>query len=172
MCGCGRIGCLIYRFETFFFFCTVWDWKNRQTKEDVSPLKKCMVVERFRSSNPTLFSPSFSRPPTFSHTKSVIIAQETRITVTMLSLFLQKHDNYRKLSSIFSVILWHHERQGGGGCLGGSGGTKTCHPLCLTGPENSWFWSRFIIDFFFLRLCVFEWGHQQQWTPALSGRVR
>ena len=160
-----------------FFFCTVWGWKNRLTKEDVSPLKKkYMVVERFRSSNyPHFFSPSFSRPPTFSHTKSVIIAQETRITVTMLSLFLQKHDNYRKWSSIFFVILWHHERQGGGGCLGGSGGTKTCHPLCLTGPENSWFWGRFIIYiyiFFFLRLCVFEWGHQQQWTPALSGRVR
>lgn len=49
---------------------------------------------------PSFFSPSFSRL-TFSHTKSVIIAQKTRNTVTMLSLFLQKHDNYRKLSSIF-----------------------------------------------------------------------
>lgn len=76
------------------------------------------------------------------------------------SLWLCYHYSYKNMTTTgsypayFFVILWHHERQGGGGCLGGSGGTKTCHPLCLTGPENSWFWSRFIIDFFFASLCV------------------
>lgn len=35
---------------------------------------------------------------TFSHTRSVIIARETRNTVT--KLFLQKRDNHKKLSSI------------------------------------------------------------------------
>lgn len=36
--------------------------------------------------------------PTFSHTKSVIIAQETTNTYYVISI-LTKHDNYRKLSS-------------------------------------------------------------------------
>lgn len=55
---------------------------------------------------------------TFSHTKSVIIAQETRNTVTMLSL--QKHDNYRKLSSIIFLSSCDTTRgKGGGGSLGG-----------------------------------------------------
>lgn len=87
---------------------------------------------------------------TFSHTKSVIIAQETRNTVTMLSLFLQKHDNYRKLSSIlfFFVILWHHERQGGGGSLGGfrwalKSATGSVWPAQKT-HTGADYWSRFV----------------------------
>lgn len=59
-----------------------------------------MVLKRFLLIlRPSILSPSFFSISTFSHTKSVIIAQETRNTVTML--FLQKHDNHRKLSSIF-----------------------------------------------------------------------
>lgn len=90
-----------------------------------------MVLKRFLLIlRPSILSPSFFSISTFSHTKSVIIAQETRNTVTML--FLQKHDNHRKLSSIFFCHLVTPQRQGGGGSIGwfvreGWGDTQTCH---------------------------------------------
>lgn len=74
---------------------------------------------------------------TFSHTKSVIIAQETRNTVTMLSL--QKHDNYRKLSSIIFLSSCDTTRgkegeevQVGFGCV-----CRTRRGARLSGPANT-----------------------------------
>lgn len=148
--GCGRIGCLIYHFERerFFFccfclcfFCTAWDWKNKKN-ESLLKMHGCGAIQLIELA--LIFLSLLLSSSTFSHTKSVIIAQDTRNTVTMLSLFLQKHDNYRKLSSIFFCHHWHHERLGEGGSFGGFGGTKTCHRLRRTGPENSWFWSRLL----------------------------
>lgn len=53
---------------------------------------------------PVVFLSLLLSSSTFSHAKSVIIAQETRNTVTMLSLFLQKHDNYRIQHNFFVVL--------------------------------------------------------------------
>lgn len=111
--SCGRIG-LIFRFERFFF--ALLETK-KQSNKYIYRLWKSMVLKRFLLIlRPSILSPSFFSISTFSHTKSVIIAQETRNTVTML--FLQKHDNHRKLSSIFFCHLVTPQRQGGGGSIG------------------------------------------------------
>lgn len=159
--SCGRIG-LIFRFERFFFALLV---TKKQSNKYIYRLWKSMVLKRFLLIlRPSILSPSFFSISTFSHTKSVIIAQETRNTVTML--FLQKHDNHRKLSSIFFCHLVTPQRQGGGGSIGwfvreGWGDTQTCHRPWLTGPENTpeliskQFLSFFFFSFHFLK-CV--WG--------------
>lgn len=111
--SCGRIS-LIFRFERFFF--ALLETK-KQSNKYIYRLWKSMVLKRFLLIlRPSILSPSFFSISTFSHTKSVIIAQETRNTVTML--FLQKHDNHRKLSSIFFCHLVTPQRQGGGGSIG------------------------------------------------------
>lgn len=80
--------------DLFFSFCT------KLTKKWITSKNACLWSNVARPSALVFLSLLLSSS-TFSHNKSVIIAQETWNTVTMLSLFLQKHDNYRKLSSIF-----------------------------------------------------------------------
>lgn len=71
--GCGRIGCLIYRFY-FFFFCTALRPKKKLRKKKKSHLWEGMVRTAL------VFLSLLLLISTFSHTKSVIIAQETRNT--------------------------------------------------------------------------------------------
>lgn len=99
-----------------------------------------------------IFSPSLSRLPLLV-TPKVSSLHKTRET-----LWLCYHYSYKNMTTTgsypayFFVILWHHERQGGGGSFGGFGGTKTCHRLHLTGPENSRFWS--CLFYFFASVCL------------------
>lgn len=150
--SCGRIG-LIFRFERLFF--ALLETK-KQSNKYIYRLWQSMVLKRFLLIlRPSILSPSFFSISTFSHTKSVIIAQETRNTVTML--FLQKHDNHRKLSSIFFCHLVTPQRQGGGGeyklvCQGRVGGTlkPAIDPDWLAQrTHKSWSRSSFFLSFFF-----------------------
>lgn len=115
---------------------------------------------------PPFFSPSFSCLPLLVTPKvsSLHKKQETP--------WLCYHYSYKNKTTtgsypafFFFIILWHQERQGGGGSSGGFGGTQNCHRLCLIGPEIA---LELILEPFVLCVFVFEWGCQQQWTPALS----
>lgn len=103
--GCGRICCSILSLWEIFFAL------NNKLVRNLIAFKKMHVCGAFLDMHDDELPHGFLSllsSPTFSHTKSVIIAQETRNTATMLSLFLQKHDNYR--IQLFYVFLWHHER--------------------------------------------------------------
>lgn len=86
---CGRIGCLIY---DDFIFCFAPLEKNKRTKKINHLYKKkknkCLWSDFAHRTAPVFFVSLLLSSSTFSHTNSVVIAQETRNTVTMLSLFL------------------------------------------------------------------------------------
>lgn len=93
---------MIYRFERFFNF-----FLHRFRPKKKIKLPKTLIT----SKNAWLWSDFAHRPAhiflslllsssTFSHAKSVIIAQDTR-NIDYVIIILTKHDNYRKLSSMF-----------------------------------------------------------------------
>ena len=155
LCGCGRIGCLIYRFQTFFFLHRLRLKKQTNQRRCITSKKKNTWLWSDFARRTTLI---FSLPPSLVP-PLLVTPKVSSLHKKQESLWLCYHYSYKNMTTTgsdpayFFVILWHHERQGGGGCLGGSGGTKTCHPLCLTGPENSWFWGRFII-YIYIFFCV------------------
>lgn len=95
---------LIHHLERFFFFLLALDQKEIKLTKTIAS-KNAWLWSDFTHPPALIFLSLLLSPSAFSPTKSVIIAQDTR-NIYYVIINLTKHDNYRKLSSMFFFVLF------------------------------------------------------------------